>query len=72
MQTTTANTANQVQFSAKVASLEDRANARLIAAAPDLLAACQSLVVECGEARPGTTLYDYVANARAAIAKATQ
>jgi hypothetical protein len=49
---------------------EKEANARLIAAAPDLLAACRSVIAnvalcECGEPDCGTT------KLRAAIAKAT-
>lgn len=35
----TANTASHVRFAADVGSLEDKANARLIAAAPELLSA---------------------------------
>lgn len=48
---------------------EDWANARLIAAAPDLLEACKEFVrkVECGEAR-STKSYNQM---KAAISKAT-
>jgi len=47
---------------------ETRANARLIAAAPELLESCEKLLgaIECWIANPE----DVVANARAAIAKA--
>ena len=47
----------------------DKADARLIAAAPDLLAACQEFVrkVECGEAK-STRSYEQM---KAAISRAT-
>lgn len=59
---------------------EARANARLIAAAPELLAALQNLeqqgwfshiVFECKEGSSDSSLYSAVTEARAAIAKAT-
>lgn len=46
---------------------EQRANARLIAAAPDLLEACQGLL----DALPSATTHPAIKAARAAIAKAT-
>lgn len=48
---------------------EVKANARLIAAAPELLEACQSI---CGVFEGQEDVPRYVAKARAAIAKATQ
>lgn len=48
-----------------------RANARLIAAAPDLLEACQALIAYCDKNPPmGDSLWS-VRQIRAAIAKAT-
>lgn len=50
---------------------EARANARLIAAAPDLLAALEKLVGDVRDIHDiDTIMYDDVLNARAAIAKA--
>lgn len=39
----TSNTASRVRFAAEVGSLEDKANAWLIASAPELLDACRAL-----------------------------
>lgn len=50
---------------------EAHANARLIAAAPELLEACQALIAHCDKNPPmGETLWS-VHQIRAAIAKAT-
>ncbi|WP_416425643.1 hypothetical protein RAM80_07770 [Pseudomonas sp. App30] len=49
---------------------ESLANAKLIAAAPDLLEALQDLVTELGD--DWNMLHNYLDRARAAIAKATQ
>ena len=49
-------------------AVEESANARLIAAAPDLLEACKAVVMEDGK-KPWA---DVVAGIRAAIAKATE
>jgi hypothetical protein len=51
-------------------SNEGRANARLMAAAPELLAALRGLLRVCPRVRAGATLAEYDA-ARAAIAHAT-
>jgi hypothetical protein len=48
-----------------------RANARLIAAAPDLLEALQAAVGSMEKATGGISRCDWIAGARAAIAKAT-
>lgn len=48
----------------------DKANARLIAAAPDLLAACQNMLA-CMDADDGNSLANAANEARTAIAKAT-
>ena len=50
-----------------VAIIENEANARLIAAAPDLLEALESL---CGHTDEGMMFSERAAKARAAIAKA--
>ena len=52
---------------------EDRANARLIAAAPELYEACEILLKRFGKVSSIGTggLYDIVDRARAAIVKAT-
>ncbi len=50
---------------------ECEANARLIAAAPELLAACQKLIVWFDTDREQHTLADILKAIRAAIAKAT-
>lgn len=53
---------------------EDAANARLIAAAPDLLAACEALLRFAESVRPGGGVlageHDMLRDARAAISKA--
>jgi hypothetical protein len=51
--------------------LEGMANARLIASAPELVAALKALVIQLdGTTSPGQTLHDYVENARSALQKA--
>jgi hypothetical protein len=65
----TSNTFNQVRFAAGVGSLEDKANALLIAAAPELLAALEYIVG--WEAGPNWDANDARNMALAAIAKAT-
>ena len=50
---------------------EAKANARLIAAAPDLLEALRELLAACKDASFASDPFDAVPNARAAIAKAT-
>ena len=61
----------RIQFDNRTEQLDDGnlADARLIAAAPDLLAACQEFVrkVECGEAK-STRSYEQM---KAAISRAT-
>lgn len=59
-----------VMGNAKAWPAEARANARLIAAAPDLLAACQR-IVDCEDKQPGANCEACVKLARAAIARAT-
>lgn len=46
------------------------ANAHLISAAPELLEALESLVIQLGNQPAGSTVADYCDNARHAIAKA--
>jgi hypothetical protein len=53
-----------------IAIADSDANARLIAAAPELLAACQFLA-DAAETEPGMSIYRaHIEQARAAIAKA--
>jgi len=64
-------------FYVEISSSNEEADARLIAAAPELLAVCQELAGEscpwCGHDRPydGCSYHDVYDRARAAIAKAT-
>ena len=51
---------------------ENEANARLIAAAPDLLAACQAAIEEQSIGMYGAISNECIAKLRAAIAKATE
>jgi len=57
-------------YSGPVAVVSTEANARLIAAAPDLLEALEGILGDLGTLREGSPLYDYVQKAQAAIAKA--
>lgn len=50
---------------------EEEANARLIAAAPDLLEALRELLEACKDAKFASDPFDSMPNARTAIAKAT-
>lgn len=50
---------------------EDESNARLIAAAPDLLDALRELLEACKDAKFASDPFDSMPNARTAIAKAT-